>query len=804
MGECVLSKRLKLFVAFAVIASVVVFPSASRAQDVTIDTTTQLLPNQNDDSDALSDAFDGVDSSAHLSAIADPAATQGTWYVCTADGSGGAAPGSGGCSVIGADSSGTQPPGGDPDPDEDTGGAEAYDFFWNIPGSLDSDAAGLRDVWFVACAGTPGTPAAPASSSNCRGDEQTAVYLDDFATRIAPEPSLEDMPSGEIRNACSGGDGGDAPTECDELDEGENFSNGAGIPPTDLAITYMTSDDVTQSAACIETLSPDGLVDVDQSAIDPLDCDVYPEEVLLLGEAHSDDPDPGHAWVAYFDDNAIPESEDVLVAVFGSGEDSAGECGIGYQNDGGNVNIPIVNDEGDPLATYSTLNDCGVVFDIHYALTDPLEVSGTAVSFDDESKDIGCEEDDDEDIESSRTNLVEGQDTPSSHQELIEGCVQDQFGELLGNRQVTFEIDGPGEFTGGNCDAMSIDDEDDGVDEVCVSDAAGPDSVYDTIVRPIEDENGTLITGDVTVTFCVDAEGDDTDDAQFGCADEEDVSTLTKSFIGFAVDVSLVFETEGAGTPTDPCSGGDAFRTVEEGTEETLLVCTYDDQGTLVSTDAAHLDGVDNGVLSWQNSAPTVAALDPTPPTETGAAGTVEASLDALSEGGASISVTLDPRVGADQSSTVVLTVEAAPPPAACGDGVDNDSDGKTDFPDDPGCSGLEDNSEVDPSKEHVRRVIFKSLEEFSDDGIAKLRASGRVRSDHPRCKNFVTVRVQFRQRGKWVTRDSDETNRRGRWSARFKSKPGLYRASVQPLDFRKNGVNHFCLGANSNTRTIR
>lgn len=41
----------------------------------------------------------------------------------------------------------------------------------------------------------------------------------------------------------------------------------------------------------------------------------------------------------------------------------------------------------------------------------------------------------------------------------------------------------------------------------------------------------------------------------------------------------------------------------------------------------------------------------------------------------------------------------ASPPPqaAACADGLDNDADGKTDYPADPGCSGPGDNSEADP-----------------------------------------------------------------------------------------------------------
>jgi hypothetical protein len=41
---------------------------------------------------------------------------------------------------------------------------------------------------------------------------------------------------------------------------------------------------------------------------------------------------------------------------------------------------------------------------------------------------------------------------------------------------------------------------------------------------------------------------------------------------------------------------------------------------------------------------------------------------------------------------------DAAPPPRACADGLDNDRDGKIDG-DDPGCAGADDNDELDPPK---------------------------------------------------------------------------------------------------------
>jgi len=64
-------------------------------------------------------------------------------------------------------------------------------------------------------------------------------------------------------------------------------------------------------------------------------------------------------------------------------------------------------------------------------------------------------------------------------------------------------------------------------------------------------------------------------------------------------------------------------------------------------------------------------------------------------------------RVAADEGDTVfsdceevVRIPDGTTPPdngeTDCSDGLDNDGDGKTDFPDDPGCSSASDPSEVD------------------------------------------------------------------------------------------------------------
>ena len=45
----------------------------------------------------------------------------------------------------------------------------------------------------------------------------------------------------------------------------------------------------------------------------------------------------------------------------------------------------------------------------------------------------------------------------------------------------------------------------------------------------------------------------------------------------------------------------------------------------------------------------------------------------------------------------VVETTAGPPPPPACSDGIDNDSDGSTDYPADPGCASATDTDETDP-----------------------------------------------------------------------------------------------------------
>ncbi len=182
------------------------------------------MPNDNfTDKDQLSDQNDGQDSTAHLTAIADPAADRMLWYVCE----GGAVPETvgGDCASIGSDTTGVQPDvADDGDPDTLEQPAEAYEFNWDIPSAFDSDITGDEyEIWAIACIGAPNDTTPDINdSTNCLSAVESSVALDDAATssRVGAFANHTEFSTGEIALFCSGGDGGGSPEECDELEEG--------------------------------------------------------------------------------------------------------------------------------------------------------------------------------------------------------------------------------------------------------------------------------------------------------------------------------------------------------------------------------------------------------------------------------------------------------------------------------------------------------------------------------------------------------------------------------------------------------
>ena len=76
-------------------------------------------------------------------------------------------------------------------------------------------------------------------------------------------------------------------------------------------------------------------------------------------------------------------------------------------------------------------------------------------------------------------------------------------------------------------------------------------------------------------------------------------------------------------------------------------------------------------------------------------------------------------------------TPPAPPPSAACTDGVDNDADGKIDFPADPGCSSISDTDEANPAlgPGNAHRMIawasYEKLVGFSDADLDLWKSRG-------------------------------------------------------------------------------
>ena len=146
-----LSKRLFSVLATCCLIFGLVAMATPAWADSDVETVSSLMPNDYDDTNQLSDVWDGQNETAHLTAIADNDATQTTWYVCedTED------PETDTCITIGTDSSATVPPGGDASEDAET--AAAFDFEWDIPASLDSVDNGdaIYDIFVNSCNGAP-------------------------------------------------------------------------------------------------------------------------------------------------------------------------------------------------------------------------------------------------------------------------------------------------------------------------------------------------------------------------------------------------------------------------------------------------------------------------------------------------------------------------------------------------------------------------------------------------------------------------------------------------------------------------
>jgi hypothetical protein len=836
------------------VAGLLSFAPAAQASHETVDSVSLFQPQDEgdfNDKNVLSDRFDGQDSLAHLTAIADPDATSGSFYVC--DNGYATADFDTDCQLIGTDSTPVVPEGGDPtDPDADEAAAAAFEFYWDIPAAFDSDGPGgfYFNITFVACVGgapdqddIDQTDTAPGTDNRCDYDYENNVALDDSSTEDTGPFGDQDATSGEIALFCSGGEGGAAATECDELDEGSAIEHGTNVPATDFAIGFTTSDDVSPAGACLDNLGGSGLEEGDDAAGGPFGdtypegCDVYSVVTVRADEDNAADPDPGTAWIAYFADGSLVQGSDYDLAIFGEpgpDDNNFGECGDDFA-DPVNTNPfgpDIVNEDGVGIDEWNG-TECLLVFDEHYIVTNAESTAqgGVTASFDipdaigagDEGEDDGCNGDADEVVNDEETNLITGDPgAETSTSDEIEGCAFDASGELqdqaafVGDEEAVFELEGAGTLVDtDDCDAQDLDDDVNNQNEVAVCTTAdaevaadpgdGEANEFDIVISPLEDADGNVVRGDGIVTFCIDAEGADATEAEFGCGDETETASVTKSYTGAPFSVDLVFQNESA-PESDPCAGGDKFRTNEEGDTDTLVACVYDESGQLVSTSET------GGDLDWDNSNPGAVAFAGNPPNDSGASGTATLAIQAVNEGSSTIEVGLDADDDGADDSTSTVTKTVTPGSGGqpeCNDGVDNDSDGATDYPNDAGCSDINDNTEnSDQPGEtitHARNATLGGFKHIKLPGKKKpaLRVKGTVNApDYADCEAFVPVKVQLRASGEWITRKTDVTNENGVWKVLIRDVKGRYRVTATRFEIVDNANNiHVCQRARDEAR---
>lgn len=141
-----------------------------------------------------------------------------------------------------------------------------------------------------------------------------------------------------------------------------------------------------------------------------------------------------------------------------------------------------------------------------------------------------------------------------------------------------------------------------------------------------------------------------------------------------------------------------------------------------------------------------------------------------------------EPPAGNCISATLTVNWHVPPPPPACSDGIDNDADGATDYPDDPSCVDelFDSEATTDPHDQRVSRAVTLG---FGDWRRGRMIVAGRVRMSTPgprECTARAPVRILRRSRdGRWFPLKTVTTSGEGWYVATLPDRPGRYRASA-------------------------
>lgn len=554
--------------------------------------------------DRLSDRFDGVDSTAHLTVVATPDTTRVKWFDCPSSTVGGAdttvtQADLAGCTVdIGEDTTPTTPTGNPP-----ANVDEAYEFNWDIPGTEDG---AVRDIVSLACNGAADDvedDVSPAGDERtCVVDAEDNVILDDASTGAAATTS------GEIVSFCTSDVGGPTPglpanDPCVRGEGGTNaevdarFSSlvhGSNIPNDGFVARVRLSNDSGTAATLILTdgdAVTEPQVQANIRAI--VNC-----PVIFTGTNFQE-------FECQFTDGNVPNDAELSLGLYEDFGTGSGFCDS-------SVNCLVDNH-------YVVSNDRRPTRAVAYFSP------GTTSGDDTEAvnADSSCATPDKED-----TNRVGSGPIFGANPSPVNGCIFDQFG--TGNKlntTVTFESTGVGEFS--DCEGTPHDHDGDGLDEHCHIDDMDADDEADADIS-------STVPGDQTVTFCFDAENGgataNPPPTDHGCADETVKDTLVKHWIaGLPSVVRLVYA--GTGQPnTNECNTGATFRENRVGDTDDLLACTFDGFGNEVNT-----TDTDNGFLEWFIGSGADDEVDTqyvgTPPSETDANGHATATIEAVDSG---------------------------------------------------------------------------------------------------------------------------------------------------------------------------
>ncbi len=149
-----------------------------------------------------------------------------------------------------------------------------------------------------------------------------------------------------------------------------------------------------------------------------------------------------------------------------------------------------------------------------------------------------------------------------------------------------------------------------------------------------------------------------------------------------------------------------------------------------------------------------------------------------------------------DGDRTVTATFAQEVPPTECADDQDNDSDGFTDYPDDPDCTGPDDDDESSPPpvlEEHSRTVSLSTRHVGK-----KLAFDGTLSSSHAPCAASQQVILQQRKNGEWNDRKTTTTGDTGLFVMKVKDRKGKYRFVARKTTIEAGPPQIDCLYASS------